>query len=88
MPAAVLGRLPGTYRSDEAGWTIVVRRDAGRLYARENDSTVDIELIALTETRYLGSGLPAPIEFTLPEKGAATRLVSLELEEIALDRVP
>jgi len=58
------------------------------LYARENDSTVDIELIALTETRYLGSGLPAPIEFTLPEKGAATRLVSLELEEIALDRVP
>jgi mono/diheme cytochrome c family protein len=88
VPAAVLGRLPGTYRSDEAGWTIVVRRDAGRLYARENDSTVDIELIALTETRYLGSGLPAPIEFTLPEKGAATRLVSLELEEIALDRVP
>jgi mono/diheme cytochrome c family protein len=88
VAAAVLERLSGTYRSDEAGWTIVVRRDAGKLYARENDSTVDIELIALTETRYLGSGLPAPIEFTLPEKGAATRLVSLELEAIALDRVP
>ncbi|MDH4166683.1 MAG: hypothetical protein OEV90_09780, partial [Gammaproteobacteria bacterium] len=84
---AVLERLPGTYRSDEAGWTIVVRREAGKLYARENDSTTDIELIALTETRYLGSGLLPPIEFTLPVAGAATRLVSLELEGIVLERV-
>jgi hypothetical protein len=88
VPAAVLKRLPGTYRSDEAGWTIVVRRDAGRLYARENDSPAEIELIALSEIRYLAPGLPAPIEFTLPAAGAATRLVSLELEGIVLERVP
>ncbi len=87
VAATVLERLPGTYRSDEAGWTIVVRREAGKLYARENDSSADVELIALTETRYLGSGLPAPVEFTLPAAGAATRLVSLEVDEVVLDRV-
>lgn len=87
VAATVLERLPGTYRSDAAGWTILVRREAGKLYARENDSTADIELIALTATRYLGSGLPAPVEFTLPAAGAATRLVSLELPEIVLERV-
>jgi mono/diheme cytochrome c family protein len=87
VPAFVLERLPGTYRSDVANWTIKVSRVAGKLYARENDSTTDIELIALTATRYLGSGLPAPVEFTLPGAGAATRLVSLEIEPIPLDRV-
>lgn len=83
----VLARLPGTYRSDEVGWTIEVRREAGRLYARENDGTKEIELIALSPTRYLGSGLPAPVEFTLPESGAATRLVSVEPDAIVLERV-
>ena len=73
VAATVLERLPGTYRSDAADWTIEVRREAGKLYARENDSTADIELIALTATRYLGSGLPAPVEFTLPVAGAATQ---------------
>ncbi len=87
VAATVLERLPGTYRSDGANWTIMVRREAGKLYARENDSTADIELIALTETRYLGSGLPAPVEFMLPVAGAATSLVSLELPEIVLERV-
>ncbi|MDH4071831.1 MAG: hypothetical protein OEV41_01855, partial [Gammaproteobacteria bacterium] len=87
VPMAVLKRLPGTYRSDEAGWTIVVRREAGKLYARENDSTTDIELIALTETRYLGSGLLPPIEFRPPAAGTATSLVSMELDPIPLDRV-
>jgi mono/diheme cytochrome c family protein len=87
VAAAVLERLSGTYRSDEFDWTIRVRRDGDRLYVRENDSTVDIPLIALTETRYLGSGLLTPIEFRLPVDGAATRLVALELEEIVLERV-
>jgi mono/diheme cytochrome c family protein len=87
VAATILERLPGTYRSDAANWTIAVRREAGKLYARENDSTTDIELIALTATRYLGSGLPAPVEFTLPVTGAATRLVSMELQEIVLERV-
>jgi hypothetical protein len=80
VAAAVLERLSGTYRSDEAGWTIVIRRDGDKLYARENDSTKDIELIALTETATSAPGLPAPIEFTLPVAGA-TRLVSLELQK-------
>ena len=87
VPATVLERLPGTYRSDEFNWTLLIRRDGDKLYARENDSTADIPLIALTETRYLGSGLAAPVEFRLPEKGAATGLVSLEVEPIVLDRV-
>jgi mono/diheme cytochrome c family protein len=84
---AVLEGLTGTYRSEEFDWTIEVRRVADKLYARENDSTAAIELFALTETRYLGSGLLTPIEFRLPVDGAATRLVALELEEIVLERV-
>jgi hypothetical protein len=87
VPATVLERLPGTYRSDEFNWTILIRRDGDKLYARENDSTADIQLIALTATRYLGSGLATPVEFRLPDKGAATGLVSLEVEPIVLDRV-
>ncbi len=83
----VLERLAGTYRSDQSNWTILVRRDADKLYARENDSTVDIPLLALTETRYLGPGLAAPVEFRLPAKGAATSLVTLEIEPIVLERV-
>lgn len=84
---AVLLRLPGTYRSEALDWTIDVRREAGKLYARENGGTTDIELIALSATRYLGSGLLAPIEFRLPAAGVATSLVSLEIEPIPLDRV-
>ena len=85
---AVLERLAGAYRSQELDWTIEVRREAGRLYARENGAAAEIELIALSATRYVGSGLLAPIEFRLPAAGAATSLVSLELEPIALDRAP
>jgi mono/diheme cytochrome c family protein len=87
VAAAVLERLPGTYRSAEFNWTIEVRRDADRLYARQNGIDPDIELIALSETRYLGSGMVAPIEFTLPAAGAATRLVTLEIDPVVLERV-
>ena len=87
VAATVLERLPGTYRSAELDWTIEVRREAGKLYARENGAAAEIELIALSETRYFGSGLLAPIEFRLPAAGTATSLVSLELEAIPLDRV-
>jgi mono/diheme cytochrome c family protein len=87
VAAAVLQRLPGTYRSAELDWTIEVRREAGKLYARENGSAAEVELIALSEIRYFGSGLLAPIEFRLPAAGTATSLVSLELEPIPLDRV-
>jgi mono/diheme cytochrome c family protein len=88
VAATVLERLPGTYRSAELNWTIEIRRDADRLYARQNGIDPDIELIALSETRYLGSGLVAPIEFTLPAAGAATRLVTLEIDPVVLERVP
>ena len=87
VAAAVLQRLPGTYRSAELDWTIEVRGEAGKLVARENGGTTDVELIALSATRYWGSGLAAPLEFTLPAAGAATSLVSLEIEPIPLDRV-
>jgi mono/diheme cytochrome c family protein len=88
VSAAVLERLPGTYRSDELDWTMEVRLEVDRLYVRQNGIDPDIELIALGETRFLGSGLVAPIEFTLPAAGAATRLVTLEIDPIALERVP
>jgi hypothetical protein len=87
VAGAVLQRLPGTYRSAELDWTIEVRHEAGKLYARENGSAAEIELIALSEIRYFGSGLLAPIEFRLPAAGTAASLVSLELEPIPLDRV-
>ncbi len=81
VPTAVLERLPGTYRSDEFDWTIEVRRDGGQAVSRAKTSgTEDIELIALSETRYLRPGLPAPFEFTLPAAGAATSVVSLEID--------
>jgi mono/diheme cytochrome c family protein len=88
VSVAVLARLPGTYRSDELDWTLEVRLEVDKLYVRQNGMDPDIELIALGETRFLGSGLVAPIEFTLPAAGAATRLVTLEIDPIALERVP
>ena len=36
VPAAVLERLPGTYRPTRLDWTIEVRLEAGKLYVREN----------------------------------------------------
>jgi mono/diheme cytochrome c family protein len=88
VPESVLERLPGRYRSETFDWTIEVRREAGRLYARESGGTTDIELIALSETRYLAPGLDSPIEFTLPASGAATRMVTIEVDPVALERVP
>jgi mono/diheme cytochrome c family protein len=88
VSVAVLERLPGTYRSDELDWTLEVRLEVDKLYVRQNGMDPDIELIALGETRFLGSGLVAPIEFTLPAAGAAKRLVTLEIDPIALERVP
>ena len=87
VPAAVLERLPGKYFAAEFDWTIDVRREAGKLLARQNGEQTDIELIALSPTRYFGSGLLAPLEFTLPESGAATRIVSQELDHVILERV-
>ena len=86
VPQSVLERLSGRYRSEEFDWTIDVRHEAGRLYARESGATTDVELIALSATRYLGSGLSSPVEFTLPATGVATSLVSLEIDPIVLDR--
>lgn len=87
VPGAVLERLPGLYRSDALDWTIEVRVAAGKLYARENGAAEEVELIALGPTRYLGSGMLAPVEFRLADSGPATGVVSLELEPIELGRV-
>ena len=87
VPISVLERLPGTYRSDELDWTIEIRLDRGKLFGSDPGGP-ETELIALSETRYLLPGLPAPLEFRVPAAGAATSVVSLEMPPIALDRVP
>ncbi|MGL6224077.1 MAG: hypothetical protein ACRC6L_10885, partial [Steroidobacteraceae bacterium] len=58
----------------------------GTLYAHENFGDADLPMIALSETRYLVPGLPAPLRFVLPATGPATQLVSEEISELALDR--
>ena len=87
VDVAVLDRLPGTYRAAQVDWTITVRRAGDRVFVREADDRPEIELIALSATRYLAPGLVAPLEFTLPAVGPATALVSLETVPIALERV-
>jgi mono/diheme cytochrome c family protein len=88
VPAATLERLVGDYVAAEEGWTIKVRSRDGKLYAQDNFSPEPIELIALTPTRYLPNGVfPAPFSFRLPASGAATHLVSEEVNELVLERV-
>jgi hypothetical protein len=87
VPISVLERLPGTYRSDELDWTIEIRLDQGKLFGGDPGGP-ETELIALSETRYLLPGLPAPLEFRMRAAGVATSVVSLEMPPIALDRVP
>ncbi len=86
VPAATSARLAGTYRAEDADWTIVISSRDGALYARENFGDADLPMIALSATRYLVPGLPAPLRFELPASGPATQLVSEEIAELALDR--
>jgi mono/diheme cytochrome c family protein len=88
VAAAVLARLPGVYRSEALDWTLHVRLADGKLLVRQDGDDRDIELTALSETRYLGSGLVTPVEFTLPASGVATRLVTLEVDPVVLERMP
>lgn len=89
VPASVTARLVGDYIAADEGWTIQVSSRDGSLFARDNFSPAEIELIALTPTRYLpAAGFPAPLRFTLPEGAAATQLVSEEIDELVLERVP
>ena len=88
VATAVLARLPGVYRSEALDWTLRVRLEDGKLLVRQDGDDRDIELTALSETRYLGSGLVTPVEFTLPSSGAATQLVTLEVDPVVLERVP
>jgi hypothetical protein len=89
VPASVTARLVGDYIAADEGWTIQVSSRDGKLFARDNFSPAEIELIALTPTRYLpAAGFPAPLRFTLPEGAAATQLVSEEIDELVLERVP
>jgi hypothetical protein len=69
------------------GWTIRVRNREGRLYAKDNFSDREFELIALSPTRYLPNGhFPSPLSFRLPASGAATQLVPEEVNELVLER--
>lgn len=82
-----LARLAGHYR--HPGWdvTISVRAEGGRLYGREAEGS-EIELIPQSPIRFSAPGWPAPIEFVLADEGPAVRLVSLEIEREAFERVP
>jgi hypothetical protein len=87
VPAQVMERLVGAYTAAEEGWTIQVSSRDGKLYAQDNFGEHPIELIALSPTRYLPTGaFPAPLRFTLPDAGAATQLVSEEIDELVLER--
>lgn len=87
VPAAITARLVGDYVAAEEGWTIKVRNREGKLYAQDNFSEREFELIALSPTRYLPDGnFPAPLSFRLPASGAATQLVSEEINELVLER--
>jgi mono/diheme cytochrome c family protein len=88
VPAAVTARLTGDYTAAEEGWTIRIRSRGGKLYAQDNFSDSEFELIALSPTRYLPNGnFPAPLSFRLPDRGAATQLVSEEVNPLVLGRV-
>jgi mono/diheme cytochrome c family protein len=87
VPAAITARLVGDYTAADVGWTIRVRNREGRLYAQDNFSDREFELIALSPTRYLPNGyFPSPLSFRLPASGAATQLVSEEVNELVLER--
>jgi mono/diheme cytochrome c family protein len=87
VPAAITARLVGDYTAADVGWTIRVRNREGRLYAQDNFSDRECELIALSPTRYLPNGyFPSPLSFRLPASGAATQLVSEEVNELVLER--
>jgi mono/diheme cytochrome c family protein len=87
VPATITERLVGDYVAAEEGWVIKVRSHDGKLYAQDNFSERELELIALSPTRYLPNGnFPAPFSFRLPASGAATHLVSEEVNELVLER--
>lgn len=77
----------GVYRSNEYGFTITVLREGDRLLARE-EGRLAAEMIPLSETRFVTDGGVAPVRFVLDGQGRAARLVSEEVEDIVLERVP
>jgi hypothetical protein len=88
VPTEVMERLVGDYTAADAGWTIRVRSREGKLYAQDDFTPEPIELIALSATRYLPTGVfPSPLRFTLPATGVATQLVSEEFDDLVLGRV-
>jgi mono/diheme cytochrome c family protein len=88
VPTATLQRLAGQYHSSAADWTLSVRLHEGKLIVRDSFGDKEFELVALSETRYLASGLPSPLRFVLPEAGPATKVVSEEIDDLVLERSP
>lgn len=87
VDAASLQRLAGRYRHPGWGLTVTIRAEGDRLYGREEAGT-EIELFPQSPVHFLAPGWPAPVEFTLDKTGRATRLVALELNREAFERVP
>ena len=87
LEPAQLERLAGRYHSSQYDFTVAVRRDGARLYARVDDEP-EIELIAQSATRFLAPGWLAPVEFVLDPDGRVTHLASLEIDRLLLERQP
>jgi len=81
-----LAALAGRYRNERFDWTVVIRADGARLYGSDLDGA-EIELHPQSARRFLAPGWAAPVEFIADEQGRITRLASLELEPILLERV-
>ncbi len=87
LDLGMLERLVGRYHSEELDFTITVRRDGNRLFAREGDDP-EIAIFAQSQTRFLAPGWLAPLEFVIDQDGSVNRVYSMELEPLAFDRVP
>ncbi len=82
----ILAGYAGTYRSAEYGFGRVIAFRKGRLFGRE-EAGPEIELIPVSRERFLAPGWLAPIEFVRDLAGRVTGHLSLEVDDVRLDRV-
>ncbi len=78
--------LVGTYRNDDADWTLHVTRKGRRLMAGDGQQTAS-ELVPLSPTLYVMEGGVAPLRFERDADGKVSRLVSEEGDDLVLQRV-
>lgn len=75
----------GTYRSEEYGFTLTVTHDGDRLIAHWDDHPGS-ELIPQSETVFVEIGGVAPLRFVRGEGGRVAHVLSVEPENIVLER--